>query len=235
MRARGVALLFVGLLVATVAVAQEALPEWGTDPLTVYTVHAFEFVPIKSNTTYDFDSWMKWVTGGYLSLAAGVHVPSGAIVKQFHVAACDEDAGTDFQVRLWQCPSNPFTDPCVAAVVITSTVLSGCNYLSSTGLNLTVQNGQFTYFVEFNNYELTGQQRIDHVEIAYRLQVSEPPPTPTFNDVPTDHMFYPYIEALVASGITAGCGSGNYCPDSPLTRGQMAVFLSKALGLHWAP
>ena len=27
--------------------------------------------------------------------------------------------------------------------------------------------------------------------------------------------------------------SGNYCPDAPLTRGQMAVFLSKALGLHW--
>ena len=40
---------------------------------------------------------------------------------------------------------------------------------------------------------------------------------------------------LAASGITAGCGGGNYCPDAPLTRGQMAVFLSRALGLHWAP
>jgi hypothetical protein len=39
----------------------------------------------------------------------------------------------------------------------------------------------------------------------------------------------------VASGITAGCGGGNYCPDAPLTRGQMAVFLSKGLGLHFAP
>jgi hypothetical protein len=34
---------------------------------------------------------------------------------------------------------------------------------------------------------------------------------------------------------TAGCGGGNYCPDAPLTRGQMAAFLSKALGLHFAP
>ena len=41
------------------------------------------------------------------------------------------------------------------------------------------------------------------------------------------------IQALVDAGITAGCGSGNYCPDNPLTRGQMAVFLSKALGLNW--
>lgn len=40
---------------------------------------------------------------------------------------------------------------------------------------------------------------------------------------------------LVASGITAGCGSGNYCPDAPLTQGQMAVFLAKALGLQWPP
>lgn len=235
MRARGVVLLVVGLLVATVAVAQEALPEWGTDPLTVYTVHAFEFVPIKSNTTYDFSSWTKYVTGGFTSLVAGVHLPSGALVSQFHVAACDEDAGTDFVVRLWQCPSNPFTDPCTGEVVVFSTGLSGCDYLGSTGLNLTVQNGQFTYFVEFNNYELTGLQRIDHVEIAYRLQVSEPPPTPTFLDVPQGHLFYPYIEALAASGITAGCGNDNFCPDSPLTRGQMAVFLAKGLGLHWAP
>ncbi|HEX4438485.1 MAG TPA: S-layer homology domain-containing protein, partial [Thermoanaerobaculia bacterium] len=40
-------------------------------------------------------------------------------------------------------------------------------------------------------------------------------------------------EALNAAGITGGCGNGNYCPDGPVTRGQMAVFLSKALGLHW--
>jgi hypothetical protein len=24
-----------------------------------------------------------------------------------------------------------------------------------------------------------------------------------------------------------------YCPDNPVTRGQMAVFLATALGLHW--
>lgn len=63
------------------------------------------------------------------------------------------------------------------------------------------------------------------------LAVSPAPPTATFNDVPTNHPFFKYIEALAASGITGGCGSGNYCPDNPVTRGQMAVFLAKALGL----
>jgi hypothetical protein len=41
-----------------------------------------------------------------------------------------------------------------------------------------------------------------------------------------------FVEALVASGITAGCGNGNFCPDAPSTRRQMAVFLTEALGLH---
>jgi streptogramin lyase len=37
-----------------------------------------------------------------------------------------------------------------------------------------------------------------------------------------------WIERLSAEGITAGCGGGNYCPDNPVTRAQMAVFLLKA-------
>jgi S-layer homology domain len=69
--------------------------------------------------------------------------------------------------------------------------------------------------------------------IGYVLQVSPAPGSPTFNDVPVSDPAFQYIEALVASGVTAGCGGGNYCPDSPLTRRQMAVFLAKALGLQW--
>jgi len=38
---------------------------------------------------------------------------------------------------------------------------------------------------------------------------------------------------LAASGVTAGCGGGNFCPDAPVTRAQMATFLSRALGLYW--
>jgi hypothetical protein len=69
--------------------------------------------------------------------------------------------------------------------------------------------------------------------IGYKLQVSPAPAVATFADVPTTHPFFQFIEALVASGITAGCGGGNFCPDTPLTRGQMAVFLAAALGLHF--
>jgi hypothetical protein len=53
-----------------------------------------------------------------------------------------------------------------------------------------------------------------------------------FGDVATDAPYLRLVEALAASGITGGCGGGNFCPNSPLTRAQMAVFLATALGLH---
>lgn len=39
-------------------------------------------------------------------------------------------------------------------------------------------------------------------------------------------------EQLKAENVTSGCGDGTvYCPANPNTRGQMATFLVKALGL----
>ena len=68
----------------------------------------------------------------------------------------------------------------------------------------------------------------------YKLQVAPAPAVATFpNDVPTTHPFFRYIEALADAGITAGTGAGEFSPDDPVTRGQMAVFLSIALGLHF--
>ncbi len=53
--------------------------------------------------------------------------------------------------------------------------------------------------------------------------------TGVFPDVPCTNPFAPWIEALFAAGITGGCGNGIYCPNNPVTRQQMAVFLLKAL------
>ena len=72
------------------------------------------------------------------------------------------------------------------------------------------------------------------VEIWWKRSVSPPPEEARFNDVPTNHSFFQFVEALAASGITAGCSPTNFCPDAPVTRAQMAAFLAKALGLHWA-
>ncbi len=55
--------------------------------------------------------------------------------------------------------------------------------------------------------------------------------TPVFADVPCSSGFARWIDELAARGITAGCGGGDYCPASPVTRGQMAVFLVTTFGL----
>lgn len=52
-----------------------------------------------------------------------------------------------------------------------------------------------------------------------------------FSDVPSWHTFHDEVEALAASGITSGCGGGRFCPGDVVTRGQMAAFLDRALGL----
>ena len=43
--------------------------------------------------------------------------------------------------------------------------------------------------------------------------------------------FIPQIEWLYASGITAGCSATRFCPNAPVTRAQMALFLDRALNL----
>ena len=48
-----------------------------------------------------------------------------------------------------------------------------------------------------------------------------------FGDVPNSNPFHADIDALVDSGVTFGCGGGNYCPKGVVTREQMAAFLNR--------
>ncbi len=55
---------------------------------------------------------------------------------------------------------------------------------------------------------------------------------PTFYDVLPDHLFYSHIEAIAERGITQGCSHDFplFCPDVDITRGQVAAFISRAIG-----
>ncbi len=46
-----------------------------------------------------------------------------------------------------------------------------------------------------------------------------------FADVPCSSPFASWIQELVHRQITAGCGGGDFCPNSPITREEMAVLL----------
>jgi len=53
------------------------------------------------------------------------------------------------------------------------------------------------------------------------------PTTPYFTDVPANHPYFPWIQKMKQLGITTGCSPTTYCPDDPVTRGQMAVFIMR--------
>ncbi len=169
-----------------------------------------------------------------------VPVPDGALLKQFKFWAYDASDAVDLNFRVYeQCQADGPADETYTLVGEAFTILSIGEYFGFTSLHdFPVDNAKCGYTVRVHFAE-PGQDcadaavQVQKMQLSWIRQVSPAPATATFGDVPTSHAFFQFVEALVKSGVTGGCGAGNYCPDAPLTRGQMAVFLSKALGLQW--
>ena len=68
------------------------------------------------------------------------------------------------------------------------------------------------------------------------FELDDGPPA-GFVDVAADHIFVTDIDALAASRVTVGCKTEplRFCPADAVTRGQMATFLARALGLIETP
>jgi len=75
------------------------------------------------------------------------------------------------------------------------------------------------------------QMAVFLLRAKYGSSYTPPPATGVFGDVDLSHWALHFIEQLAAEGITAGCGNGNYCPEAPVNRDQMAVFLVRTFGL----
>ena len=60
-----------------------------------------------------------------------------------------------------------------------------------------------------------------------------PAATGIFADVDLNHWAADWIEQLYKEGITQGCATGpmRFCPNTAVTRDQMAVFLMRTFGL----
>jgi PKD repeat protein len=59
--------------------------------------------------------------------------------------------------------------------------------------------------------------------------VPDPPDTPTFTDVLTDHWAYRYVEYVASLDVVQGYGGGIYKPDVIVNRGQMAVYIARSV------
>lgn len=62
-----------------------------------------------------------------------------------------------------------------------------------------------------------------------------PPTNPTFDDVPTTHLFFREIEWLASSGITTGLSDGGFGPAVPLDRATLAQWLHRLEGAPPGP
>ncbi len=190
--------------------------------------------PHDDGTTENPDYWVQ------------LHLPNGALIVDLYANVYDNTSNASWYMWLdiYEHDGTPTFDD------ITHNVSGDTPGYTKIYLNLPADfvfrewadhdedgvSGDLTYSVHLN----TGGDHADvltlafgGVSVGWKRTVSPAPATATFDDVPTGHPFFRFVEALAASGITAGCGGGNYCPDDPVTRGQMAVYLAAALGLHW--
>ncbi|MET3851302.1 S-layer homology domain-containing protein [Paenibacillus sp. OAE614] len=81
----------------------------------------------------------------------------------------------------------------------------------------------------------SGIQRQDFAIImarALQLDLSHPPVTPTFKDVPKENYAYAAVEAAFKAGLIKGMGNGIFGAGQNLTREQMAVIFVNALGVN---
>ena len=168
---------------------------------------------------------------------AQLDLPHGAVIEGVFCYAHDAVANNvTFNVQ--KSTHNIITD------VFSTIALASWSTTGTTGYQ-TPGSGAINEFVAYTQtsgerilYYLSADVAADTAfrgcRVDWHRTVSPAPASATFNDVPVGHPQHRFIQALVASGITGGCGGGNYCPDAPLTRGQMAVFLAAALGLHFS-
>jgi len=217
-----------------------ALRTYGTTAKTFVSLSPWHFVP--TDSTVEFRGPNNTAMGEMVNMATfgtlrgPLHLPEGALVTEMQAVFCDTSTGAHFESQLViqprLAPKTSVLGPssgdaeapgCVDRTVVFDTPVQ-------------VDNGNNVYTVRIFLTATDTTIQFASLRVGYHLQVSAPG-AQVFDDVPPTHLFFQFIQALAAAGITGGCSASPplYCPDGLLTRGQMAVFLSRALGLHFAP
>ena len=210
-------------------------------PSVSHTLQAFAFTGFTAADSANFTvsgTGARLCSSGSCAFATALQLPAGALLTTLELAACDTNPAGGVRAQLFRVagPDGPTTFLGSAGTGVAQ--VPGCGFFSFTLAPAhEIDNLNSTYFVLVDMSSAAGDTRFQAVRIFYNLQMSPAPATATFNDVPTGHVFFRFIEALVAAGITGGCSGSPplYCPDATVTRGQMAVFLSRALGLQFGP
>ncbi len=244
-RVRVVVLVVVALGLAGSVAAQEGSPNFWGSGTNFHFVSAEEFQSEQTGSIlWVFSGNGFWRMGSNTGWCyAPVRLPTGSLVTGMTIIYQDDDLamGEDIQVEFLQFwvtaagvagetqigPTFESTGaPGVAAFWVDIDPDHTIQYIDGP----TAQSYVLRYYSRAN-FGL----RLRGVIIGWNRQISPAPVDPTFPDVAPGYWAFQEIEALAASGITTGFPDGTFRPTAAVTRAQMATFLARALGLHWAP
>ena len=207
---------------------------WGTSTFTAVSLSTWGFTPLGDGQWAHFSAtgWSQRAAAGNTATCADIHLPTGARLSFITTFTNDTDAGNDITYTLFDFQI--VTSTSLTPFVFSTSGSPGIQRVLRSISPAVVIEGTHAYVLCISHSAVGATNQSAGATLWYQLQVSPAPATATFpNDVPTTSGFFRFVEALAAAGITGGCAPGSFCPNDPVTRGQMAVFLSTALGMHF--
>jgi hypothetical protein len=186
---------------------------------TGYIGPAFPFSDVDSTSAF-----FPFIQGIYAAevipdCGVGTFCPNGAITRK-EMAKFLLTAKNGASYTPPACTTPLFTDvPC------SNSYAAWINEIAREGITSGCSTGVFC-----PDGNITRSQMAVFLMVARGFPVAACPPS-SFLDVAVTSPFCGWINQVAAKGITAGCGSGNFCPESLVLRGQMSVFLETTFGI----
>jgi len=180
-------------------------------------------------------SW-SWSDGG----AGGSFSPSSAVQNPLYTAP-HNDTGSDMEVLLTVTAvcagASALSDSASAELTVGPSTFSDApsSHWGYSEIEACVSAGIVFGYPDGLYYpDIVVTRGTMAVYIARALaggdeNVPTGPATPSFPDVQTGHWGYDYVEYAVDNDIVGGYPDGSYYPDAELDRGQMAIFIARAM------
>ena len=198
-------------------------------------IGAHQFSPYSSSEGWSRASSAHiYSTSGTGIFCAPVRLPSGALVTKVEYYYYDAYPSFNVRMQFWRAKSQN-SQTAFFNYIPPFLWSPGFRTGSWTPIGgFRIANGQGWYYVCFDLASAAGSShRFWGVRILWERDQG-PAGGQIFSDVPPFHTFYQSINNLARSGISEGFLDGTYRPNQFVTRGQMAAFLARALGLYWA-
>ncbi len=164
------------------------------------------------------DFWLDIYSGGRIGAATNMHLTIDSVALGTGRIGCQDTRPAEVKTGRYADDDESIFENAIEALAYAD-ITKGCGEDQYCGEEH-VTRGQMAAFI---------QRALKNQNIT----LPTTPQTP-FNDT-SETIFQTDIEWLNTTGITRGCNppaNTKYCPDKPVTRGQMAVFLVRALQLQ---